>query len=128
MAEPEVVKSLAEARPDLIHPFQCESGRESECSHWYSWLGGQVKCGAKESDTIHRNGPHLLTASNGEQAYCAGSPETCEACWQAARLDRLAADRQAQRRPRRLLREMSGAEFGEACADMAKAIERSRKQ
>jgi hypothetical protein len=30
-----------------------------------------------------------------------------------------------RRRPRKRLVEMTGAEFGEACADMAKAVERS---
>ena len=33
-----------------------------------------------------------------------------------------------RRRPRKRLVEMTGAEFGEACADMAKAVERSRQQ
>jgi hypothetical protein len=32
-----------------------------------------------------------------------------------------------RRSPRRRIAEMSGAEFGEACADMVKAIERSRQ-
>ena len=32
-----------------------------------------------------------------------------------------------RRRPRKRLVEMTGAEFGEACADMAKAVERSRR-
>ena len=74
------LKSTAEARPDLIHPFQFQPGREDECSHFYLWLGGYVKCGAKESDLIHRNGPHLLTASDGEKAYCTGHPLSCEFC------------------------------------------------
>ena len=30
------------------------------------------------------------------------------------------------RRPRKRLADMTGAEFGEACADIAKAVERSR--
>jgi len=127
MIEP--VKSTAEARPDLVHPFQCLPGREGECSHFYSWLGGYVKCLAKESDPIHRNGPHILTARDGEQAYCAGNPEQCEACWQEVRLAKLDGDRQLlhPRRPGRSIRDMSGAEFGEALADMAKAVERSRR-
>jgi hypothetical protein len=33
-----------------------------------------------------------------------------------------------RRRLRKRLAEMTGAEFGEACADMAKAAERSRQQ
>ena len=33
-----------------------------------------------------------------------------------------------RRGPRKRLAEMTGAEFGEACADMAKAVERSRQQ
>ena len=32
-----------------------------------------------------------------------------------------------RRRPRKRLVETTGAEFGEACADMAKAVERSRR-
>ena len=71
--------TLSESRPDLVHPFQCQPGREGECSHFYQWLGGFVKCKAKESDPIHKNGPHLLMALNGEQAYCKG-PGTCEYC------------------------------------------------
>ncbi len=122
--------TLAEARPDLVHPFQWQPGRESECSHFYPWLGGYVKCLAKESDPIHRNGPHLLTVKNGEQAYCKGSPDTCDACWQESRLDKIADELQERRRPRKSLRDMSGAEFGaefgEALADVAKAAERSR--
>jgi hypothetical protein len=121
------VKSTAEARPDLIHPFQFQPGRESECSHFYLWLGGYVKCGVKESDPIHRNGPHLLRAADGEQAYCKGSPDTCEACFQEARLEKLGDDMQARYRPRRRLRDMTSAEFGEALADMLKAVERSRR-
>jgi len=76
--------TLAESRPDLVHPFQCFPGREEECSHFYQWLGGFVKCLAKESDPIHKNGPHLLTAANGEQAYCAGNDKQCEFCAKGA--------------------------------------------
>lgn len=76
--------------------------------------------------TAHRNGPHIFTASDGEQAYCKGNPEQCGACWQEARLAKLDADRRARKRPFRSIRDMSGAEFGEALADMAKAVERSR--
>jgi hypothetical protein len=72
--------TLAESRPDLVHPFQCQPGREGECSHFYLWFGGFVKCKAKENDPIHKNGPHLLTAENGEQAYCKDDPATCEHC------------------------------------------------
>ena len=122
------VQSTADARPDLIHPFQFQTGRESECSHFYLWLGGYVKCGAKESDPIHHNGPHLLRGSDGEQAYCKGSPDTCEACWQESRLDKISDELQARHRPRKRLRDLTGAEFGEACADMVKATERSRQQ
>ncbi len=72
--------ALSESRPDLVHPFQCQPGREGECSHFYQWLGGFVKCNAKESDSIHKNGPHLLTAANGDQAYCKGDPAACIFC------------------------------------------------
>ena len=123
----EHIKSTAEARRDLIHPFQWQQGRESECSHFYQWLGGYVKCLAKESDPIHRNGPHILRASDGEQAYCTGRPEQCEACWQESRLAKLDADRQARKHPFRSIRDMSGAEFGEALADLVKVVERSRR-
>lgn len=119
--------TMAEARPDLIHPFQWQPGRESECSHFYLWLGGYVKCGQSESSSIHRNGPHELSAPDGEKAYCKGDPAACEACFQESRLDRLADEMQAQRRPRKSLRDMTGAEFGEACADMVKAIEWSKR-
>jgi len=71
--------TLPQSRPDLVHPFQCERGREGECSHFYQWIGGFVKCLAKESDPIHKNGPHVLTAPNGDQAYCNG-PGTCKHC------------------------------------------------
>jgi hypothetical protein len=74
------MSNTADTRPDLIHPFQFQPGRESECSHFYPWLGGYVKCNAKESSPIHRNGPHLLTAKNGEQAYCLGDPAVCQFC------------------------------------------------
>lgn len=80
ISEIESVRSLAKARPDLIHPFQCLPGQEGECSHFHSWIGGQVKCGMRESDSIHRNGPHLLQARDGEQAYCSGSPQSCQFC------------------------------------------------
>jgi hypothetical protein len=123
----DLFKSSAEVFPDLIHPFQCEPGRESECSHFYLWLGGYVKCLAKESDPIHRNGPHLLIASDGEQAYCKGSPDTCEACFQEARLAKLDEDRQVRRRPSCRPADMSSAEFGDALADMMKAVERSKR-
>jgi hypothetical protein len=73
-------KPVSESRPDLVHPFQCERGREGECSHFYSWLGGFVKCGMKESDPIHKNGPHVLLAKNGDQGYCTGRPANCEFC------------------------------------------------
>lgn len=122
---------MAESRSDLVHPFQWLPGRESECSHFYFWLGSQVKCLAKESDSIHRSGTHILTARNGEQAYCAGSPETCEACFQEARLSKLneeRTDKIARRKRFRPFGSMSGADFGEAMADMAKAVERSRQQ
>ena len=71
---------MDEKRKDLQHPFQCQPGRENECSYFHSWLGGYVKCGLKESDPVHVNGPHLLTASNGEQAYCKGDTRACEFC------------------------------------------------
>jgi hypothetical protein len=125
MSEP--VNIMAESRPDLIHPFQCLPGREDECSHFYSWLGGYVKCRARESDPIHHNGPHLLTAPDGERAYCKGSPDTCEACFQESRLAKLDADRQTRKHPFRRLSDLSGAGFGEALADMAKVVERSKR-
>lgn len=121
------IKSTAEARPDLIHPFQWQPGREEECSHFYLWLGGYVKCGQSESSSIHRNGPHTFVAADGERAYCSGHTATCEACFQEFRLSRLDEDKQASKKTLRSLRKMSGAEFGEACADVAKAIERSRR-
>lgn len=71
--------TIAESRPDLVHPFQCQPGRGGECSYYHTWLGGQVKCGMAESDPIHRNGPHLLRERGGEIAYCAG-PGVCWAC------------------------------------------------
>jgi hypothetical protein len=71
--------TLSESRPDLIHPFQCQPGREGECSHFYQWLGGFVKCKMKESDPIHKNGPHMYRTKDGGMAYCRG-PGLCWAC------------------------------------------------
>lgn len=127
-------KTQAESRPDLVHPFQCRPGEESRCSYFHTWLGGQVMCGLLESDLIHKNGPHLLYVRSGETAYCSGDPASCELC--ARDSDGGGAisweDRNLQvpkpRRPRKRLADMTGAEFGEACADMVKAIERLRQQ
>jgi hypothetical protein len=124
---------IIDARPDLVHPFQCRPGEESRCSYFHTWLGGQVMCGMKESDPIRKNGPHLLNARNGEIAYCLGDPAACEFC--ARESDGGGAisweERNLQvpepRRPRKRLVDMTGTEFGEACSDMAKAIERSRR-
>ena len=73
-------RSLAAARPDLIHPFQCRPGQEYECSHYWPWIGGQVRCGMRENDPIHKNGPHMLRAKDGEISYCTGRPGSCSAC------------------------------------------------
>ena len=40
-------------RPDLQHVFECEPGRESECSYFHNWIGGWVKCLLPESDPMH---------------------------------------------------------------------------
>lgn len=72
--------SLAVARPDLVHPFQCCPGQEYECNHHWMWVGKPVRCGLRESDSVHRNGPHMLRAKDGEISYCEGSPKTCSAC------------------------------------------------
>jgi len=74
------VSFTAALRPEFAHPFQCECGSEGECSYFYPWLGGFVKCLLKESDPIHKNGPHLLTVANGDQAYCSGDPRSCKFC------------------------------------------------
>src|ERR1700685_3516184 len=110
-------RSLAAARPDLIHPFQCRPGEETRCSYFHTWLGGQVMCGMRESAPIHHNGPHLLRAADGEQAYCKGSVDTCEACFQDSRLEKLTDEMQDRQRSLRRIHDMSGAEFGEAIAD-----------
>jgi hypothetical protein len=75
-----------------------------------------------------------------DYVVCVCSPETAgdwerssgnhlseDADWQAERLVKLDSDRQAQKRPFRRLSDLSGAEFGEALADMVKVVERNRR-
>lgn len=64
--------------------------------------------------------------------FCATQIDSlCVDChqWREQKLADMDGDyqRQQARRIRRGLRDMTGAEFGEACADMAKAVERSRR-
>ena len=122
--------NLAESSPDLAHPFQWRPGREAECSHFYTWLGGQVMCGLPESSPLHHNGPHLLVDKDGEKAYCSGSPETCEHCARdradggAISWDERNLQVPERRRPRKCLADMTVVELGEALSDMNKAAER----
>jgi len=53
----------------------------------------------------------------------------CRSCvaWRTERLAKLDARQQVRLRPRHLLRGMTGVEFGEALADVVKAVERSRR-
>lgn len=64
---------------------------------------------------------------------CAGSFNICAACssWREQKLSQLEDDRLdkiARRKRFRPFGSMSGADFGEALADMAKVVERSRQQ
>jgi hypothetical protein len=126
--------NLDKSRPDLAHPFHWRPGEENRCSHFHTWLGGQVMCGLPENSPIHRNGPHLLAAKDGEKAYCSGLPETCEYCARAeadggGAISWVERNLQVPERrgPRKRLADMTGAEFGEALSDMAKAVEGSRQ-
>lgn len=71
-----------------IHKFESDIGF---IKHVREYSAFQCACGAwrvlanfaaqlwKEWDGVSQRGPHILTAHDGEQAYC-GGPGTCKAC------------------------------------------------
>jgi hypothetical protein len=66
---------MAAKRPDLHHPFQCDRGRESECSFYHDWLGGKVKCALPEHSPIHQPPYPQPNAPEKRTAACYPTPE-----------------------------------------------------